>query len=237
MARCQDGYPDFRPKEVLPSLPPEAESCERWKRLDGFQRLCWLAFARAVAEPELAEIAAVRSLVDQQSLGSTLYLDQLAVELYSAAAPHWLQPQAGFADAFLLAFHYLDCDTDGVLSAGDLAQHAVGEDARHAADLWVARWRPQLCEGLPLHAARGLAFADFRRALRASCGGEAAPQASLEGADGPKRRVLGGQRAADAAGGSGRGRGDAVLEKRMQAIDEVCQRFLDEEFDDFGYGF
>eukprot|EP00419_Tripos_fusus_P052549 CAMPEP_0172807742 /NCGR_PEP_ID=MMETSP1075-20121228/7211_1 /TAXON_ID=2916 /ORGANISM="Ceratium fusus, Strain PA161109" /LENGTH=57 /DNA_ID=CAMNT_0013646771 /DNA_START=119 /DNA_END=292 /DNA_ORIENTATION=+ len=42
---------------------------------------------------------------------------------------------------------------------------------------------------------------------------------------------------ADVEGNGTRGKGDVILEKRMQAIDEVCQRFLDEEFDDYGYGF
>jgi len=264
LARLQDGY-EAAANQVPAPLAPEAERCERWKRLDGFQRLCWLALARAVAEPELLEVPGVLLFVDQQSIGSTMYLDQLAVELAVAAVPQWFQQQAAFSDVFLLAFHYLDCDSDGMLSATDLVEHVVGEDAKVATEYWVGRWGEASSR-----AARGLDFAAFCRALAASCEGltprpegsvkhvpavdlpeppREPPEASVEGAAAAAAEAGGEAAAAGVAAAGGptaeaasrpvlaKGRGDVVLEKRMQAIDEVCQRFLDEEFDDFGYGF
>mmetsp|Transcript_135160 Transcript_135160/g.420056 ORF Transcript_135160/g.420056 Transcript_135160/m.420056 type:complete len:642 (+) Transcript_135160:56-1981(+) len=231
LARCQHAYGDVGPSYAVP--PPlllEGDRCERWRCLDGLQRLGWLAFARAVAEPEAAEVPIVRLFVNQQSLGSAMYLDQLAVELALAAVPSWFQPQAAFADVFVLAFNYLDCDADGILGACDLVQHVVGEallqDAKVSAERWVSRWHRGCCDALPARAMRGLDFPDFRKALCASC-------AEAEGL---------GSRSLDGAlhattGLPSRGGGDAALQKRMEAIDEVCQRFLDEEFGDLTYGF
>lgn len=231
LARCQEGYADGSPGRPMPSpMILEDDRSGRWRSLDGFQRLSWLAFARAIAEPEMLEIPVMHLFVNQQSMGSTMYLDQLAMELALAAVPHWFQPQAAFSDILVLAFHYLDCDSDGLLGVGDLAQHVVGEGAKTSVDRWVGKWRRGCCEALPTQASHALDFCDFRRALCASCKG----QADL--LDASKRQEVGLDGAASIAS-MGRGKGDVVLEKRMEAIDEVCQRFLDDEFDDFGYGF
>lgn len=230
LARWQDGYGNGK----IPHVPtPEAERSERWGRLDGFQRLAWLAFARAVSEPEMMDVPALHVFINQQQIAQNgksgpLYLDQLAMEIAISAVPQWFLPQAAFADIMFLAYHYLDCDADGLLGVGDLHHHIVGEpqEVRACADCWVGKWR-RGCEPLPVHSAHALDFADFRRALCASC------DMDLHGSHVQMNAV----QSADAAGNGARGKGDVVLEKRMQAIDEVCQRFLDEEFDDFGYGF
>jgi len=216
LARGQDVCADGR--AVPPAQLAQPDRCERWRCLDGFQRLSWLAFARAIAEPEMVEIPVIQLFVNQQGMGSTMYLDQLAVELALAAGPQWFHPRAAFGDILVLAFHYLDCDSDGLLGVNDLMQHVIGEDAKVSANRWVCKWRHGCHESLPMQAARGLDLADFRRALCASCRGGAEPRRGAQGPEG------------------GRG-GDVVLEKRMEAIDEVCQRFLDEEFDDLGYGY
>mmetsp|Transcript_81567 Transcript_81567/g.225907 ORF Transcript_81567/g.225907 Transcript_81567/m.225907 type:complete len:626 (+) Transcript_81567:71-1948(+) len=233
MARGHDGHADGAC--APPWAPPLDEGrWQRWRRLDGFQRLGWLAFARAVSEPEMLEIPAVQLFLGQQSMGSTMYLDQLAVELALAAAPHWFQPQAAFADILLLAYRYLDNDADGVLSVGDLTQHVVGEDARVSVDCWVSKWRHSGCEAMPMRAVRGLELPEFLRALLESCEGQAPLAAGPQGQD---KELSAASDLAKCNGGEGKEKGDIVLQKRMQAIDEVCQRFSDEEFDDFGYGF
>jgi len=235
LARWQDGYGNGKVPHATVAMSSEAERNERWGRLDGFQRLAWLAFARAVSEPELMDVPTLHTFINQQLMtvkngrsGNALYLDHLAMEIASAAAPQWFLPQAAFADIMFLAYHYLDCDADGLLSVSDLLLHMVGEtqEVRACADCWVGKWR-RGCEALPVHSVHALDFADFRRALCASC--EMEPHGS--------HVHMNAIQPTDAAGNGARGKSDVMLEKRMQAIDEVCQRFLDEEFDDFGYGF
>merc|ERR1711879_439560 len=52
----------------FPGYPGMLTDSERqiWLTLDGFQRLCWLAIARAVSEPELLEACASRAFTFQQ---------------------------------------------------------------------------------------------------------------------------------------------------------------------------
>ncbi|CAK0813485.1 unnamed protein product, partial [Prorocentrum cordatum] len=118
-----------------PSGPAESPSA-RWARLDGLQRLAWLAVARAVAEPELERSvvsAALEGAPDAagdaagaEVLGEASYLWQLARQLAARPVLHWLRDRGAWADIERLAFSYLDVDSDGVLSAEDLAAHTAG---------------------------------------------------------------------------------------------------------------
>lgn len=128
-----------------------ADKEDAWSRLDDFQRLCWVAVARAVAEPELSpEVleAAARALHSSAPArpsipGDSAYLRHLAREL-AAATPRrpWLRETSAWQEVLRLAFRYLDADGDGCLSAQDLALHlAAGPtDCSAEAQIWLARW-------------------------------------------------------------------------------------------------
>lgn len=231
IARWEASYMDSMGIQVVRNPSLEADISERWQNLDGFQRLAWLACARAAAEPELMGIASLQGFVSYHGPQSSSYVEELAMELASVAGPSWFLPESAWADVQVLAFHYLDADADGLLSVKDLVQHMVGEDARESADAWVFRWRL----GRHNEAAdevRGLGLADFRAAL---CASESSGAVVSVPAIGPGVEPPAGVQQVHSTARPG-GPRDPALERRMQAIDEVCQRFLEEDFDDSGFG-
>lgn len=165
-----------------------------WRRLDGFQRLAWLAVARAVAEPEL-DRSVVSSAMDgmqsdeaRQGTREAQYLWQLARELATTPVFQWLQDRGAWPEVLRLAFAYLDIDEDGLLSASDLSVHVARspEDdvcsectvsttsggAWSLACRWAGRWQdPE--SSAPRVTARGhlaLPPESFREALLSSRG-------------------------------------------------------------------
>jgi len=156
-----------------------------WHRLDGFQHLCWLAVARAVAEPELFEevvTTAARSS-RRRAAGSSAYIWNLARELCTLPDGHWLRNRAAWPEVVRLAFSYIDLDGDGLLSVKDIASHlAVGSedpadrmDAWVAASAWATHWSQQgdasdagiarsTCNGTPC-LGNGLSPDNFHNAL------------------------------------------------------------------------
>ncbi|CAJ1370588.1 unnamed protein product [Effrenium voratum] len=176
------------------SVAPWAGRERRWHRLDGFQRLAWLAMARAVAEPEIdravvqgamegMEHERQRQLKHGGDLREAGYLWQLARELGCAPIFQWLQDRSAWPDAVRLAFGFLDADGDGVLSLSDLLCHFAGAPvlqgtpmavakaspvpSAELAKSWIQRWQVKDKE-LP-----GLPLAAFREALLGSCGEDA----------------------------------------------------------------
>jgi hypothetical protein len=142
-----------------------------WAQLDGFQKLGWLAIARAVAEPEL-DRQAISAALDGAKAAATsnhkqlgadpreaTYLHQLARELGTSHHLHqWLQDRSAWAEVLRLAFSYLDVDSDGVLSAHDIGMHVLMGGGRTAATSenpaggvsmealsigrrWISRWK------------------------------------------------------------------------------------------------
>ncbi|CAE7191115.1 camkv, partial [Symbiodinium sp. CCMP2456] len=81
------------------SVAPWAGRERRWARLDGFQRLAWLAMARALSEPELDRSVvqgAMEGMEHERQRRSSEpreagYLWQLARELGTAPVFQWLQ--------------------------------------------------------------------------------------------------------------------------------------------------
>jgi len=164
-------------ESVLFPLPaPCAARAERrnvrWAQLDGVQRLAWLAVARAIAEPEIdrhaigAVLAALWHGPDQATLGGQgnvgkkfAYLFALAHELGTGPMREWHRDRDGWGEVVRLAFSYLDVDSDGLLTAHDLASHialqpagtgeaptgaavaTIDSDALAVARTWVARWQ------------------------------------------------------------------------------------------------
>lgn len=169
ITRWEQGYAESMGLQVLRTPSRDAEVGSRWQSLDGFQRLAWIAFARAVAEPELVGLAAMQNYVTVYGPQSRTYLEELATELAAVAGPSWFLPDTVWADVQVLAFNYLDIDGDGLLTVKDLVQHQFGDDARESADAWVYRWRPP--NGTKDKVAQGLTLADFRAALCALDGG------------------------------------------------------------------
>jgi len=127
---------------------PWAGRERRWSRLDGLQRLGWLAIARAVAEPEL-DRSVVQGALDameqerqrEEQKGSwdassastgigksreAGYLWQLARELSTTPIFQWLQDRSAWPDGLRLAFSFLDVDQDGLLSPQDIVAHCAG---------------------------------------------------------------------------------------------------------------
>jgi len=238
--------------------PPELEERQRhsWRGLDGLQRLCWLAVARAVTEPELLEGATFRALISRQQMGCPPYLERLAAELALAAAPAWLQPQSAWGDVLCLAFRYLDADSDGLLGAQDLARHVLGGEATETARVWVLRWQQERDTG-PTQTADGLGFLSFRTALWSSVvkrcagpagGGAGGGPAAAEGGGSSDERDDGGRHRPPARPPSPKGTGvaapgpgaeevsdtaeeldEGVMRRRMQAIEEVCLQFVTED--------
>jgi len=141
-----------------------------WARLDGLQRLSWVAVARAVGEPELEGPVIVGAMEGVQNSEQAAvpsreatYLWQLARELATTPVFHWMKDRGAWADVVRLAFCYLDLDGDGILSAQDLAGHmlrtrsgeegvvpetvgvgSAGAAAQAAASRWVQRWQDSL---------------------------------------------------------------------------------------------
>merc|ERR1712023_55231 len=101
------------------------------------------------------------------------YIWHLARELSGNPVGHWLAESNAWMEVMRLAFRYLDCDDDGVLSPKDIVTHLVSTsadagahaDAWSAAPLWVARWCKR---GLRAANSGGLLPANFRAALLAS---------------------------------------------------------------------
>jgi len=219
-----------------------AERRTSWERLDGFQRLCWLAAARAVSEPELdgrvVEVLSSKQKMESSgACGGDGYLDQLAVELATTAQPSWFQQGTAWADVLQLAFRYIDIDADGELDIDDLASHILSDNAREAANVWVVRWMraPREASGC-MH--QGLSFADFHGALQsiacrhqptANSPGEAGFYPHLADDEDLRKELA-------RLGGEGE-RGDtwpnlveeAAMQLRLHAIDEGLLRFIHEE--------
>ncbi|CAE8604706.1 unnamed protein product, partial [Polarella glacialis] len=204
---------DADPTRLQIAAPfPIEDSASRWQRLDGLQHLCWISVARASTEPELAEISLLRDFVRLDSTGSSTYIEQLAAKLVTVALPSWFHPQAAWFDMLYLAFLYLDVDCDGTLSVEDLSLHLEGESgaAKEVANAWIFKWRHGLQASLPVSTMNALSFADFHRVLCSA--------------------ILDQEPCWDVA------TPDRMLHRRMEAIDEVCLRFLDEEFENYGVG-
>ncbi|CAE8654914.1 unnamed protein product, partial [Polarella glacialis] len=121
------------------SVSPLAGRERRWCRLDGLQRLGWLAIARAVAEPELDravvqgaleglehEFHQLRTRGLPEFSGEATYVSQLARELGTTPVFQWLQDRRAWPDAVRLAFSYLDLDGDGLLGPQDITAHFAG---------------------------------------------------------------------------------------------------------------
>jgi len=154
-----------------------------WARLDGLQRLAWVAVARAVAEPELEGSVVAGALEGMQNSGRPSdpregsYLWQLARELATTPVFHWLRDRGAWQDVVRLAFCYLDVDGDNMLGPQDLATHVArqgaGEDAvcnegayagagaggvpsggaMQSARKWIIRWQEP--NALPTTTAQG----------------------------------------------------------------------------------
>jgi len=216
-------------KEPPPTLPPPpAERQAAWRALDGFQRLCWLSFARAIAEPELLAVQSFEKFIDGQSIGSTGYHEQLAGEMVLAATPAWFQAQASWTDVLDLAFHYLDADGDGHLGLSDILRHVDGERAQDAVLSWLHKWRDSTSSNQtpPL-----LGFREFRRALAASCVRPGAVPTGVRpqrqaGDNEPYQRWL---PSSNSTGEQSLSEEERIME-RMQRIDAVCSQWVDEEF-------
>jgi len=212
----QDGFVDSmgRPGVGEPSVAYQEARRSRWCSLDGFQRLSWLAVARAVAEPELVEVLPLQGFVRHYGDGagpSPSYLEQLAEELAIAATPAWFSPQASWCDVFGLAFQYLDMDRDGSLSTRDLMHHLTGSDAATAAEAWVVAWKR---EATSLYGSKKLGFAEFCVALASPGSLDDSKSLSTPATSAASRQS---------------GRRDGSADKRINAI-EVCNRFFDDEF-------
>ncbi|CAE7772604.1 CAMK2D [Symbiodinium sp. CCMP2592] len=124
------------------SVAPWAGRERRWARLDGFQRLAWLAMARALSEPELDRSVvqgAMEGMEHERQRRSSEpreagYLWQLARELGTAPVFQWLQDEFSadaWPDALRLAFAFLDVDGDGALvssCSGDDSLFGVLDD-------------------------------------------------------------------------------------------------------------
>jgi hypothetical protein len=167
-----------------------------WQLMDAFQRLAWLAVARAVSEVEIdREIAAgalhiTTTLSAETAASSTTglrYLTELAKELA-------VMPFIGKAweQMILLAFRYIDVDSDGLLGTKDLARHlcidarslgsassgarssifaTTSDQALAAANVWITRWRSSRRE-------RTLGIPELRNALFAHRGSFTAERTS-----------------------------------------------------------
>lgn len=224
-----EGVPDTMSMtpESMPRGCTESDRNARWQSLDLFQRLSWLAVARAVTEPELAEVPYLQAFIlDERGGKAPGYFENLAKELATLTRPHWLSPTSSWGDIYRLAFNYLDHDHDFLLNHSDLSRHLEGEDSYEVVDVWLARWRTTQEVTLPFVSVIGLSFADFLAALAHKEEAIALPIETIDVANDSR----GCNKPASKCGI------DAVLETRFHAIDENCQRFLDEEFDDFGFG-
>jgi len=182
----------------------------RWNGMDILQRLCWLAIARAVAEPELMAVDRMQDFVrNEGSRGG--YVERLAMELVSVASPSWFTSQAVWTDVLHLAFLYLDVDCDGLLSSDDLSVHLPGD--RRSRESWHAcmcKWRNQ--QVTSPSQSMFLTFSDFR---------EAVCSAAITSYFPPLEK--------HPPSGAGAASCDVAWLQRMEAIEEVCRRFADAE--------
>jgi len=216
------------------AYPSVADKRTVWVGLDGFQRLSWLAIARAVAEPELLEGLVFRHLILGQQLGSAKqmsYVEQLAMELAGTAVPAWFHTNTAWADVLRLAFRYLDSDVDGVLGVTDLMRHVVGDDAEKMSGLWLLRW-----QGAPTSASKspmetpGICFADFRLALWSTLGHRHRVEEQRNGSS-PDGKTTSPPmlNANGATKGIEDSMEEAALMARMTAIAEVCDQFIEND--------
>mmetsp|Transcript_93295 Transcript_93295/g.204175 ORF Transcript_93295/g.204175 Transcript_93295/m.204175 type:complete len:689 (+) Transcript_93295:3-2069(+) len=124
-------WPSTEPSVFFHGEVPSANRVHAWRRLDGFQRLAWLAVARAVGEPELDRAIVASALegtitgVCTEPVKDSAYLANLARELATTPVFQWLQDRGAWPDILRIAFAYLDVDADGLLSAHDLAAHVA----------------------------------------------------------------------------------------------------------------
>jgi len=207
-----------RTSEISRGVPSPVEKMQVWRGLDGFQRLCWLSIARAVAEPELLEGAAFKMLIAGQQVGSGSmpYLEQLASDLAGTAIPAWFQVNTAWADVLRLAFRYLDGDGDGVLSVPDLSRHIVSDDADKVSTLWLLRWQGGVTS---------LAFPEYRAALWSTFGirqrvHELALARPYDGTN--EKDAIASIVSLDESV-------EAALQMRFGSIDQVCDRFIETE--------
>lgn len=216
------------------AFPSASDKMTIWRGLDGFQRLCWLSIARAVAEPELLESNVFRDLISGLGIGNTpvSYVEKLATELAATAVPTWFQAQTAWADILRLAFRYLDFDVDGMLGSSDLMRHVVGDDAEKMSVLWLLRWTSQpASKGVA--PPPGISFAEFRVALWSTLG----MKTHME----EQRAIMSSGKAPCAApvpytNGATKGispREDSIEEvalmSRLAAIDQVCEAYMETE--------
>jgi len=193
-------------------VPEPMEESSKWLRLDGLQQLCWLAVARAASEPELIpEAPSLKVFIREQGSDCANYLESLARKLVLAASPKWFEPQAAWSDVLRLAFLYVDLDSDGYITVSDLSKHLAGESrARELSDAWIYKWRNRKYEALPIGATHSLNMEDFQVAL---CTGvidtTAVPVAPPAGTTNSEP--------------------DDFMALRMGAIEEVYDRFIDDE--------
>eukprot|EP00930_Biecheleria_cincta_P045455 TRINITY_DN31320_c0_g1_i1.p1 TRINITY_DN31320_c0_g1~~TRINITY_DN31320_c0_g1_i1.p1 ORF type:complete len:635 (+),score=103.19 TRINITY_DN31320_c0_g1_i1:104-2008(+) len=205
-------------KQLQVPTPIGENALGLWSSLDSFQKLCWLALARAVTESELVEISLLEAFVRSEECNNSGYLEGLAVKLVSVASAAWFQPRAAWGDMVYLAFLYLDKDADGSLSASDLIAHlASGSRSRDIADTWIYKWRNR--QSLPVGGSQSLTFADFRKALFTAVtkGGPASDSVATAVVVNDSK-------------------GEVMVQNRMAAIDLVCQQFLEEELENMHAG-
>jgi len=160
---------------------------DAWAQLDGFQRLAWVAIARAVGEPELhSEVVSLslravraRSARGGASTPATAYLLQLAQEISALPKNEWLQDLASWEEVLRLAFTYLDVDGDKLLSRQDLACHIEAPSASEAdlqVESWMRRWDAASGEY-----STGLTIATLRAALLDSCSADSDSRVTEDG--------------------------------------------------------
>lgn len=215
--------------DILPQ-PMAGDRQAMWGRLDGFQRLAWLAVARAVAEPELLQKQAFAQMISGLDIESSVgYLETLAMELSGAAVPAWFEPRTPWADILRLAFRYLDADQDGLLGVADLSRHVCSGsnvDATDATLVWVLRWQKEGQMAAPSQIAHGLSLSNFRAAMWSTIarrfGHASLPTEETE--------LLAEPGVPDA------GPSSEEEKERMDAIAEGCLRFLQEEPELLSFG-
>mmetsp|Transcript_69796 Transcript_69796/g.151839 ORF Transcript_69796/g.151839 Transcript_69796/m.151839 type:complete len:646 (-) Transcript_69796:161-2098(-) len=235
-----------------PSVPsPLKANRFSWSSLDGFQRLCWLAAARAITESELVEARGyfcgqpAGGCPSSASSGAAFaHLHWLAADMASAAAPNWFEADSSWADVLWLAFLYLDVDADGLLGRDDLVRHTAGtQSAQDVVATWLVRWR-RPCEGAvePEMWKLGLSFVEFHWALWSSCpsSGRTAPAMDISehghnSMDGDSEQfskwidkgiVVDGGNGLNSMNESAP---ENELLLRMQAIEAVCENYVDDD--------
>lgn len=187
----------------------------RWNTLDSFQRLCWLAIARAFTEPELMELQSLKDFVRQDGGSTSGYVERLAAQLVNVASVSTFSSQVGWNDVLYLAFLYLDVDGDGFLSADDLSVHLPGGyRIREVAQVCISKWRtrPQV---LSMGAVNFLTKSDFREAVLSAILPAPFPAPAETSPRLPPLPVEEKQE---------------TLQERMDAIEEVCRKVADEGF-------